>query len=168
VDFAAADETAARRLAAAGLAAAAPAIAARAVDWSEQHEQQMRVGVLHALANATAVSCYGVSLLVRSRRASRGLRLAGLAALGAGGILGGHLSFRLAGGVNHAEAVPHLVEHGWHHVAVLDDLPEGKPVRLLLDEVPLVAVRATKKTRPDTGRSSIWVRENSACKMEMS
>jgi nitrite reductase/ring-hydroxylating ferredoxin subunit len=142
VDFATDDETAARRLAAAGLAASAPAIAAGAVDWSEQHEQQMRVGVIHALANATAVGCYGASLLVRSRSASRGLRLAGLAALGAGGILGGHLSFRLAGGVNHAEAVPHLVEPGWHHLAVLDDLPEGKPVRLLLGEVPLVAVRA--------------------------
>jgi len=90
----------------------------------------MRVGVIHALVNATATTCYAASLLVRSRRASRGLRLAGLAALGAGGILGGHLSYRLAGGVNHAEAVPHLIEPGWHHLAVTADLPEGKPVRI--------------------------------------
>jgi nitrite reductase/ring-hydroxylating ferredoxin subunit len=141
VDFAAADQAAARRLTVAGLAASAPAIAAGAVDWSEQHEQQMRVGVIHALANATAVGCYSASLLARSRRASRSLRLVGLAALSAGGVLGGHLSFRLAGGANHAEAVPHLVEPGWHHLAVTGDLPEGKPVRLLLGEVPLVAVR---------------------------
>jgi hypothetical protein len=82
------------------------------------------------------------SLLARSRRAGRGLRLAGLAALGAGGILGAHLSFRLAAGVNHNEAVPHLVEPGWHHLAVTEDLPEGKPVRVLLGEIPLVAVKA--------------------------
>ncbi|HEX5287551.1 MAG TPA: DUF2231 domain-containing protein [Streptosporangiaceae bacterium] len=42
------DREAARLLAAAGLAAAVPAAAAGAADWSEQHEQQMRVGVVHA------------------------------------------------------------------------------------------------------------------------
>jgi hypothetical protein len=47
------DETAARRLVATGLAASAPTALAGAVDWSDQHEQQMRVGVVHALANST-------------------------------------------------------------------------------------------------------------------
>ena len=106
VDLVSGDQTAARRLTAAGLAASAPAIAAGAVDWSEQHEQQMRVGVMHALA----AGCYSGSLLARRPRASRALRLAGLAALAAGGILGGHLSFRLAGGGNHAEAFAKLKE----------------------------------------------------------
>lgn len=142
VDFASGDETAARRLTAAGLAASAPAIAAGAADWSQQHEQQMRVGAVHALANAIAVGCYGGSLLVRPARASRTLRLAGLAALAAGGLLGGHLSFRLAGGANHAEAVPHLIETGWHHLTPAASLPEGKPVRMMLGEVPLVVIRA--------------------------
>jgi nitrite reductase/ring-hydroxylating ferredoxin subunit len=142
VDFASGDEAAARRLTAAGLAASAPAIAAGTVDWSEQHEQQMRVGVVHALANAVAVGCYGGSLLVRPPRASRALRLAGLGALAAGGVLGGHLSFRLAGGANHAEAVPHLIEPGWHHLAAAADLPDDKPVRMMLGEVPVVAIRA--------------------------
>jgi nitrite reductase/ring-hydroxylating ferredoxin subunit len=141
VDFATTDREAARRLAAVGLAASVPAIAAGGADWSEQHEQQMRVGVIHALANAIAVGCYGTSLMVRSRSAGRIWRLGGLTALAAGGVLGGHLSFRLAGGANHAEAVPHLVEPGWHHLAILDDLPQGKPVRCLLGEVPLVVVR---------------------------
>jgi nitrite reductase/ring-hydroxylating ferredoxin subunit len=142
VDFAAGDEASARCLTAAGLAASAPAIAAGAVDWSEQHEQQMRVGVVHALANGIAVGCYGSSLLARPPRAGRVLRLAGLAALAAGGVLGGHLSFRLAGGANHAEAVPHLIEPGWHHLTADADLPADRPVRVMLGEVPVVAVRA--------------------------
>jgi nitrite reductase/ring-hydroxylating ferredoxin subunit len=142
VDFVSGDETAARRLTAAGLAASAPAIAAGAVDWSEQHEQQMRVGVVHAVANAIAAACYGGSLLTRRPVASRALRLAGLAALAAGGVLGGHLSLRLAGGANHAEAVPHLVEPGWHHLTAVADLPEGKPLRVMLGEVPVVVIRA--------------------------
>ena len=57
-----------------------------------------------------AVAGYGSSLACRSARLGRLLRLCGLAVLAAGGVLGGHLSFRLAGGANHAEAVPHLVQ----------------------------------------------------------
>ena len=141
LDLSGGDDRAARGLAMAGLAASIPAIAAGAADWSEQHEQQMRVGVIHALANAVAVTCYGSSLLSRSQRTSRGLRLAGLAALATGGLLGGHLSFRLAGGANHAEAVPHLIEPGWRSLTAVNDLPDGKPVRMLLGEVPVLAVR---------------------------
>jgi nitrite reductase/ring-hydroxylating ferredoxin subunit len=141
VDFTTGDEAASRVLTAAGLAASAPAIAAGVVDWSEQHEQQMRVGVVHALANTTAAACYTGSLLVRQAQASRALRLGGLAALAAGGIIGGHLSFRLAGGANHAEAVPHIVEPGRHHLTAAAHLPENKPVRMALGEVPVVVIR---------------------------
>ena len=74
----------ARRLVAFGLAAAAAAALAGAADWSEQHEQQMRVGVVHAAANVTAAGFYGASLLTRKPAASRALRLAGLAAVTAG------------------------------------------------------------------------------------
>ncbi|MGH3153993.1 MAG: (2Fe-2S)-binding protein, partial [Streptosporangiaceae bacterium] len=48
LDFTGADNKAARRLVAAGIGAAVPAALAGAADWSEQHEQQMRVGVIHA------------------------------------------------------------------------------------------------------------------------
>ena len=154
LDLSGSNDRAARALAAAGLAASVPAIAAGAADWSEQHEQQMRVGVIHAVANAIAVACYGSSLLTRSHRASRGLRLGGLAALTAGGLLGGHLSFRLAGGANHAEAVPHLVEPGWHSLTAVTDLPDGKLVRLLLGEVPVVALRDARQVYVFAGRCS--------------
>jgi len=140
------DERSARRLTAAGIGAAIPAALAGAADWSEQHEQQMRVGVIHAVGNIMALGLYAASLArsgpLGGPRAGRRLRLAGLAAVSASAVLGGHISFHLAGGANHAEEVPHLVPPGWQHLMLASDLPEGKPVRQLLGEVPVVAVRA--------------------------
>jgi nitrite reductase/ring-hydroxylating ferredoxin subunit len=141
LDFTGGGERAARQLPAPGRAAAVPAALAGAADWSEQHEQQMRVGVVHAAGNAVAMSLYGASLVAHEPGRSRWLRLAGLVAMSASGLLGGHISFRLAGGANHAEEVPHLVEPGWQYLMASAALPEGKPVRQLLGEVPVVAVR---------------------------
>src|SRR6185437_8098379 len=70
------DERAARRLTAAGLCAALPAALAGAADWSEQHEQQMRVGVIHAAGNVMALGLYAASLAQHGPRAGRLLRLA--------------------------------------------------------------------------------------------
>jgi hypothetical protein len=78
-------------------------------------------------AAGTWLSATLVDLVVGDETAARRLTAAGLAAsapaiaagavdLAAGGVLGGHISFRLAGGANHAEAVPHLVEPGWHRL----------------------------------------------------
>jgi nitrite reductase/ring-hydroxylating ferredoxin subunit len=134
-------ERAARRLVAFGLVASAPAALAGAADWSEQHEQQMRVGVVHAMANATAVGLYTTSLLTRRRGLGKALRYAGLVTAGVGGLLGGHISFRQAGGANHAEPVPHLVDPGWHELMAVRDLQESRPVRKLLGEVPVLVVR---------------------------
>jgi nitrite reductase/ring-hydroxylating ferredoxin subunit/uncharacterized membrane protein len=142
LDWSGGDQKAARRLAAAGLIAAVPAAVAGMADWSEQHEQQMRVGVVHAAGNLAATGLYGASLLARGPRLGRALRLAGLAVVAASGLAGGHISFRLAGGANHAEPVPHLIKPGWHHLMPSSDLPDGKPVRQLLGEVPVVAIRA--------------------------
>ncbi|HEY0936574.1 MAG TPA: DUF2231 domain-containing protein, partial [Trebonia sp.] len=61
------DQRGARRLVAFGVAAAVPAALAGAADWSEQHEQQMRVGVIHALANVAALGLYGASLAAGGR-----------------------------------------------------------------------------------------------------
>lgn len=134
-------EQAARRLTALGLLTAGPAAVTGATDWSELHEQQLRVGVVHAAANWLAVGCFCGSLASRRPALSQALRMAGLGAVSAGGLLGGYLSFRLASGANHAEAVPHLVPAGWHHLVVESDLAEGTPVRLMLGAVPVLAVR---------------------------
>jgi nitrite reductase/ring-hydroxylating ferredoxin subunit len=131
---------ASRRLVVLGLAASLPAALAGAADWSEQHEQQMRVGIVHVVANASAAVLYTASLLARPGGA-RVLRLTGLAAAGAGGLLGGHMSFRLAGGANQAEPVPHLVEPGWHDLMRLPELPDRRPVRRMLGDVAVLAVR---------------------------
>jgi nitrite reductase/ring-hydroxylating ferredoxin subunit len=135
-----ASEQAARRLAAFGVLAVVPAVLTGAADWSEQHEQQMRVGVVHMLAVTAAAGLYGASLAAGDPRRGRALRFAGLATAGAGGLLGGHIAFRQAGGANHAEAVPHLVEPGWHDVGLVASLPGDGPARVLLGEVPLLIV----------------------------
>jgi nitrite reductase/ring-hydroxylating ferredoxin subunit len=136
------NEKASRRLVLAGLAASAPATLAGVADWSEQHEQQMRVGVVHAMANVTAVALYAASAALPAR--GRSLRLAGLAAASAGGFLGGHIAYRQSAGANQAEPVPHLVEPGWHDlmpVAELGELAGHQPVKRTIGDVPVVVVR---------------------------
>ena len=137
------NDKASRRLVLAGLTTAVPAALAGAADWSEQHEQQMRVGLVHALANVAAIGLYAASATTSARPAKR-LRLAGLAVAAAGGYLGGHLAYRQSAGANQAEPVPHLVEPGWHDLmplAEFRELGDRKPVRRLLGDVPVVVVR---------------------------
>ena len=132
-----------------GLAAAAPAALAGAVDWAELHRQQQRVGLVHATANITAVGLYTASLVQRVRgRPGRGRTYGylGLAAVGVGGVLGGHLAYRQASGANHAEEVPHVVTQGWHRIGSLDGFPAGELVRRSVDDVPLVVVREADGT----------------------
>lgn len=134
------NEKASRRLVLVGLAAAAPAVLAGAADWSEQHEQQMRTGLVHAAAIAAAIVLYTVSAAAPARPA-KWLRLTGLAAAGAGGFIGGHIAYRQSAGANQAEPVPHLVEPGWHDVMPLAELDDRKPVKRMLGDVPVVVVR---------------------------
>lgn len=154
LDLSPGQEAASGLLTFAGLSAAVPAALAGAADWSEQHEQQMRVGVIHALGNALAIGLYSASLTVRGRRRRQVLRLCGLVSASGAGLLGGHLAFRLAGGANHAEGVPHLVPPGWHYLMKSADLPEGTPVRQVVGEIPVVAVRARGAVRVLADRCS--------------
>ncbi|MFF8942238.1 Rieske 2Fe-2S domain-containing protein [Streptomyces sp. NPDC014864] len=127
-----------------GLAAALPAAVSGWVDWAELHSRQQRVGLVHALANNAAVSLFTASLVTRLRGrdgAGKALGFAGLAAVGLGGALGGHLAYRQAAGANHAEYVPQAVASGWHRLADLADIPVGKPIRRHVDDVPVVVVR---------------------------
>jgi len=133
------NQKASRRLVLVGLAAAVPAALAGAADWSEQHEQQMRVGLVHALVNTAAIALYAASAIVPAR--ARALRLAGLATAGAGGFLGGHIAYRQSAGANQAEPVPHLVEPGWHDLMPLDELDGRQPVKQMIGDVPVVVLR---------------------------
>jgi nitrite reductase/ring-hydroxylating ferredoxin subunit/uncharacterized membrane protein len=132
-----------------GLAAAAPAALAGAVDWAELHREQARVGLAHAMANWTAVGLYATSLACRLKgrtAAGRAYGFLGLTAVGIGGLLGGHLAYRQASGANHAEEVPHVVRDGWHRVGAVADFPVERPVRRLVDDVPVLVVRESGGT----------------------
>jgi nitrite reductase/ring-hydroxylating ferredoxin subunit/uncharacterized membrane protein len=144
LDFVPGQQRAATILTGAGVVSALPAVLSGYTDWSQLHEQQMRVGLVHATANALAEGCYVVSLAhrVRGRRVrGRAWALAGLSIVGFGGLLGGHLAYRQASGANHVEDVPHRVAPGWHDIAGLDELGEGRLEKRLLGEVPLVLLR---------------------------
>ncbi len=137
-------DAAADTLIAVGLAGVVPALATGWTDWSDLHEQQKRVGLVHAAANAVAATLYAGSLVSR-RRGHRGtgraLAWAGYATAGLGSYVGGHLAYRQAAGTNHAEFVPHLVKPGWHSIGGFDDLPDGTPVTRRLGDVNLMVLR---------------------------
>ena len=129
-----------------GLAAAVPAAISGWVDWAEMRSPQMRVGLVHALMNSAAVGLYAASLGARLRGRhvrGRALGYAGLAAVSAGGALGGHLAYRQAAAVNHAEDIPVRTEPGWHAIGAASELPVRQAVRRTVGEVPVVVVRET-------------------------
>lgn len=98
---------AARTLVGVGVVTAVPAVAAGLVDWSMQRRDQQRVGGVHALANATALTLYSLSWLRRRRGASGTLlALAGLGLISAGGYLGGHMTYRRGVGVESRPDLP--------------------------------------------------------------
>jgi nitrite reductase/ring-hydroxylating ferredoxin subunit/uncharacterized membrane protein len=85
-----------------GIAAAVPTAAAGLSDWADAEPEARRVGLVHASCNSLALLCYTASLAARllgRRKAGVGLSLAGAAAMGAGGYLGGHLAYVQAVGV---------------------------------------------------------------------
>ena len=84
-----------------GIVSALPAVAAGLVDYASLDQQQRRVAVVHATANALALACQIGSLQQRQAgRLRRGqwIGLAGTATLTLGGLLGGHLAHRLPPG----------------------------------------------------------------------
>jgi hypothetical protein len=95
-------QPAARKLVLTGVLTAAPAVLAGAVEMRELDERQRRVGFVHALSNLTATGCYLASYRLRRMGRIGGGRawaLAGLAAISAGGALGGHLTYAQGAGV---------------------------------------------------------------------
>jgi nitrite reductase/ring-hydroxylating ferredoxin subunit/uncharacterized membrane protein len=112
----------------AGVAAAVPTAAAGLSDWADAEPEARRVGLVHAGVNTLALACYSASLVARllgGRKAGFGLSLAGAAAMGAGGYLGGHLAYVQAVGVERRRFAGGPAE--W--TAVLDEaeLAEARP-----------------------------------------
>jgi nitrite reductase/ring-hydroxylating ferredoxin subunit/uncharacterized membrane protein len=122
----------ARRLIGVGIAAALPTAATGLLDWSDTEpadDEVRRVGIVHAVSNVAALALYAASLAARRRGAhgsGRLLGLAGAAALGIGGHLGGHLSYAKAVGVDATALGPGLDD--WTDAGPADALHEGVPV----------------------------------------
>jgi nitrite reductase/ring-hydroxylating ferredoxin subunit/uncharacterized membrane protein len=133
-----------------GTGTAVPSAVAGFTDWTQLHPQQQRVGLVHAAANITATSLYAASLVARAqghRGSGKALAYLGLAVVGAGGFLGGHLTYRQAAGVNHSEDVPHRFPSGWQPLAPLAELPERKLHKIVVAEIPLLAYREGEDVR---------------------
>ena len=142
IDAVGGDRRPSNGLIATGLAMTLPTVASGWADWSESHEDQQRVGLVHAATNGAAVACYAGALVARRRGGSgRLLSLAGGAIAGIGAMLGGHMGYRQALGANHAEDVAHLGPEDWAPMGPFTELPDGRPVRRLAGEVPAFVLR---------------------------
>jgi nitrite reductase/ring-hydroxylating ferredoxin subunit/uncharacterized membrane protein len=137
-------ERAAAVLIAAGVAGTAPAAATGLADWSALHRDQQRVGLVHAVCQASAAALFLGSLAARAGGRTgygRALSASGLALATGGTYLGGHLALRLGAGTSHAEQVSHLSGLGWHDLCGLAELPERRPVRRQLGYLSLLVYR---------------------------
>jgi nitrite reductase/ring-hydroxylating ferredoxin subunit/uncharacterized membrane protein len=137
-------ERAAGVLIATGVAGTAPAAATGLADWSALHQDQQRVGLVHAVCQTGAASLFLASLAARAggRTATgRALSASGLALATIGTYLGGHLALRLGAGASHAEQISHLSGLGWHDLCELGELPDRRPVRRQLGYLSLLVYR---------------------------
>jgi nitrite reductase/ring-hydroxylating ferredoxin subunit/uncharacterized membrane protein len=133
------------RLIAVGVLAATPTAVTGLSDWADTEPASdgvRRIGAVHAIANVTALTLYAASLAARvsGRRATGvALGLAGAGALGAGGHLGGHLSYAKGVGVD-THAFDRPVED-WHDVLAEADLADGELRAADVDGEPVLLVR---------------------------
>ncbi|TDN41692.1 putative membrane protein [Curtobacterium flaccumfaciens] len=100
---------AAKTLVGVGLVSSGSASVAGYVDWSELDREQLRTGWVHQAVNWVGISLYGLSWMQRKRGnhgAGKLLGYAGLAVVGVGGYLGGHLAYRQRAGVSRSGEVP--------------------------------------------------------------
>jgi nitrite reductase/ring-hydroxylating ferredoxin subunit len=131
-------------LIATGCAAAVPTAVTGWADWSQLHPPQQRVGLVHAASNIVALGCYSASVTARMRGHTvrgKAWAFAGLAAVGVGGYLGGHLAFRQSAGANHQADTVDLFPGGWQPLGRLDDLPDGTPDKATVGGVDLLVLR---------------------------
>jgi nitrite reductase/ring-hydroxylating ferredoxin subunit/uncharacterized membrane protein len=138
-------ERASGMLIAAGIAGTAPAVATGLADWSALHRDQQRVGLVHAVCQASAATLFIGSLAARAGGRpgyGRLLSASGLAVASIGSYLGGHLALRLGAGASHADQVSHLSGLGWHDLCDLDGLPDRRLVRRQLGYLSLLVYRA--------------------------
>lgn len=125
-----------------GVVSALPTALAGYSDWSDLMGAERRLGLVHALANAGAIGCYGLSWLARRKGdRSRGMALSllGATVVGVGGFIGGHLSYR--NGVNVDRNAWEELPADWVPALDAADLQEATPVLGSADGVDVLLVR---------------------------
>ncbi|MGI8411302.1 MAG: Rieske 2Fe-2S domain-containing protein [Solirubrobacteraceae bacterium] len=135
--------SAAERLIAVGILTAIPTALTGGADWGDTQPKERRVGIVHAVANGSALALFCASLRARRRdRGSRGIALsiAGSGVLGAGGYLGGHLSFARGLGVDRTafESWP----EDWTDAAADWEVPETELVQATVNCASVVLARS--------------------------
>jgi nitrite reductase/ring-hydroxylating ferredoxin subunit/uncharacterized membrane protein len=141
-----ADDRARSRLIGIGLLAAGPTVLTGANDWGDAElggDAIRRAGLVHAASNSGAVLLYAASLLARRRDRRRGgtlLGLGGATLLLAGAHLGGHLA--LSRGVGPDQTVFDPGPDDWSAAADASQLPQGRPTRVIVEETPVLLLRA--------------------------
>ena len=139
----------------AGVLAAVPAAVTGAIDWSDTTGEDHRMGALHGVGNLVVTGLYATSWMAR-RRGHRGLGivlgLAGGTVATATAYLGGHLVYRRGIGVD-TTAFDDLPSR-WTATVEKDTLADGKPVRALVGEVPILLVRLDGQIHALHGRCS--------------
>jgi nitrite reductase/ring-hydroxylating ferredoxin subunit/uncharacterized membrane protein len=133
---------ASERLIAVGLLAYLPTAAAGANDWADSEAVDpgvRRIGLAHAACNALGATFYAASWRAR-RRGARGfgaiLGFTGMAVMMAGGYLGGYLS--LSKGVGPDQTVFDPGPTDWTAAADASLVPDGRPVRVVIDDTPVL------------------------------
>jgi nitrite reductase/ring-hydroxylating ferredoxin subunit/uncharacterized membrane protein len=134
-----------QRLVGLGLLAYLPTAATGVNDWADTEPVDAavrRVGLVHAGSNAVGATFYTLSWLAHRRGAERsatGLALLGLGVMMAGGYLGGHLSLTKGVGPDQTVFDPGPTE--WTVAVDASQLPEGRPLRAIVDDTPVLLVR---------------------------
>jgi nitrite reductase/ring-hydroxylating ferredoxin subunit/uncharacterized membrane protein len=127
-------------------------------DWADAEpvsDGVRRTGVVHASTNSVAFTLFALSLRARRRGrtgAGRAFALAGAGALVAAGYLGAHLTYIQGVGVNQSrfDAGP----EDWTPVAVPEALVEGRTLRAIAGDTPVMLVRRDGHVRAIHDRCS--------------
>jgi nitrite reductase/ring-hydroxylating ferredoxin subunit len=133
---------AAQRLVGFGLLAAVPTGLTGMAEWAGTDDNERRVGLLHAGTSTAAFGLYACSYLARRRgKHLRGvmLGLAGGVVAFMDGYVGGHLSLALGVGVGQTAFSSR--PRNWTPAAEVEDLPEGRPTKALVNGTEIVLVR---------------------------
>lgn len=136
------NEAGARSAVGVGVLVAPLAAAAGVHDWMSTSGGDRRVGWVHGLVNTLTLGLYAASWVARWRgnhRLGVLLTLPGMALLGTGGWLGGHLSYARGVGVDNTAFEPEIPE--WVDVAASTEVQAGRLTGVTAEDTPVLLTR---------------------------